>query len=151
MWISWLHSTPACLSSVAPEVLQGGAGGQFGSSPLPLPEPLLLLLLPLLLLLSCLAPGVLQGGAGGQFGSSPLPQPEPLLLLLLPLLLPQGALGCPPPQVLQSKGKLPVHQVQECQGRVPCQPWQTGGLEESLGGRVGEWGDCPSPSVQLSS
>ena len=90
-----------------PEGLQGGAGGQSGSSPLPQPEPPLLLLLPWLLLLlgdslpypflldhvpcSCcrssmvlqqlplpqVAPGVLQGGAGGRCGSSALPQPEP--------------------------------------------------------------------------
>ena len=80
-----MHSAPACLSCVAPEVLQGGAGGQFGSSPLPQLEPSLLLLLPLLL--PPVAPVVLQGGAGGQFGSSPLPQPEPPLVLVLVLFL----------------------------------------------------------------
>ena len=101
-------------------LLQGGAGGQSGSSPLPQPEPLLLLLLSacLLLLPVCLPLG-LQGEAGGLSGSSPLPQPEPLLLMLLHPEARQ-AHGCLQPLVLLSMGMPPAHQGQGCQGRAPC-------------------------------
>ena len=76
---------PLLLPPVAPGVLQGGAGGQSGSSPLPQPEPPLLLLLQHLPLYPSGLAQLLEGGLAW-VPDTPLLQGVLVLLLLLPLL-----------------------------------------------------------------